>query len=437
MSDALRYLFGLETLGIKFGLDNIRTLTGALGEPHRAYRTLIVAGTNGKGSVSAMVASALTAGGLRTGCYTSPHLVELEERFTIDGEVIGRDDLEQVVGDLRNVIDELLGRGELKAQPTFFEVTTAAAFEIFRRRRVDMAVLEVGLGGRFDATNIASPIAGAITSIDLDHERLLGRTIAEIAFEKAGIIKPGMTIVAGEQKREALDVFAGACRERGARLIRSWEGVTLESEMVAGQARLGLTTPRRPYPAFTLALRGRHQVQNALVAIRLLEAIEEFGVMVDERAILHGLTLARWRGRLDLVAIGGGRQVLLDAAHNPAGAASLAAYLGEVYPGGVPLVFAVMADKDRRGMLQALLPHATRVVVTVAPTPRAASTAELRAAIAEVRPELPVDIEEDPRRALDLALADAPVVCVAGSIFLLGALLPYLESMRPERNERR
>ncbi len=428
MSDALTYLFGLEVLGIKFGLDNIRTITWALGHPQDQYRSVIVAGTNGKGSVSAMTAAALSAAGHRTGCYTSPHLVDIEERFTIDLAPITRAELEEAITTIREVVDRLIVAGSLRSQPTFFEITTAAAFEIFRRRRVDIAVLEVGLGGRFDATNIASPEVAAITSIDIDHERFLGRTIPEIAFEKAGVIKPGMVVIAGERKPEALEVFAEACRDCGARLIRAWDGVELDAAFEEGRARLTISTPGRSYPACTLALRGRHQVQNALVAVRTLEALDLAGVPVPSGAIVSALTTTRWRGRLQLIELADGHRVLVDAAHNPAGARSLADYLGEVHPDGLPLVFAVMEDKDRRGMLEALLPHATRVILTRAPTPRSAAPDEVLADVLSLRPELRVEIEPDPSRAVELALSDAPVACVAGSIFLLGALLPILEA---------
>jgi dihydrofolate synthase/folylpolyglutamate synthase len=430
MSDALTYLFGLEVLGIKFGLDNIRTLTDALGRPQDSFTSIIVAGTNGKGSVSAMVAAALSAGGRRTGCYTSPHLVEVEERFAIDGAPVGRHELEDAIEHLRATIGELVASGALRTQPTFFEVTTAAAFELFRRRGVEIAVLEVGLGGRFDATNIATPAVGAITSIDIDHERFLGRTIAEIAFEKAGIIKPGMTVVVGEAKADALTVFTHACHERGARLVRAWDDAVVESRFDEGRARIFLTTPRRRYPPMTLALRGRHQVQNALVAVRTLEAAEQAGIEIPPEAIVSGLTTTRWPGRLQLLDLGSQRHVLVDAAHNPAGARALASYLGEVYPTGLPLVFAVMEDKDRRGMLDALLPHATHMVITRAPTPRSADPEAVMADVVLLRPGIRARIEADPRRAVDLAMREDPIVCVAGSIFLLGALLPYFDARR-------
>jgi len=434
----LEYLFGLEYHGHKFGLDNIRLITDALERPQDAWPSVIVAGTNGKGSVCAMTAAALTAAGHRTGCYTSPHLVELRERYAIDGAWVETDELAGVIEDLRGVIDGLTLAGRLPATPTFFEVATAAAFEIFRRRRVNVAVLEVGLGGRLDATSIAPAAAGAITNIDLDHQQYLGDTLAAIAAEKAGIIRPGMTLVCGERRPEAFDVIAGACRDRGATLVRAWQGVTCAATSAGGASTIDLTTPARAYAPVTLALRGRHQVANAIVAVRLLEAIDASVVRVPASAVEAGLRGARWPGRLELIAVEGGRTVLLDAAHNSAGAETLADYLREAYPGGVPLVFGAVRDKDHAGMLRALLPCVSHLVLTAAPTPRSAAPEDLRAVAAnmrpgpdvEVRPGLTIECVADPVEAMARAWAHGSGIAVAGSIFLLGAVRPALGSGR-------
>ena len=210
--DPVDYLLGLEKLGIKFGLDNIRAITAALGHPEACCPSVIVAGTNGKGSVAAMLDAMLAAAGIRSGRYTSPHLVRLEERFAIAGRSVSPDAFRAAAADLRNLVATLRENGTLATEPTFFEVTTAIAFELFRRAGVSVLVLEVGMGGRWDATNVATPLAGAITTIDFDHETFLGHSLAEIAFEKAGIIKPGMLVVAGETKQEALEVIGRVAR---------------------------------------------------------------------------------------------------------------------------------------------------------------------------------------------------------------------------------
>jgi len=427
----LEYLFGLEFHGHKLGLDNIRAITDALGRPQDAYPSVIVAGTNGKGSVCAMASAALAAAGYRTGCYTSPHLVRLEERFTVDGAPVPSAELEEVVEQLRLLAGRLQDSGRLQATPTFFEVATAAAFELFRRRRVEAAVLEVGMGGRLDATSVASPLAGAITNIALDHQQYLGRTLADIAFEKAGIAKPGMRLICGERAAGPRGVIAEACARQGAAFVDASEGVTLSAVMDGGRTRLTLGTPAGSYGPLTLGLLGRHQVQNALVAVRLLEALSEAGVTVPAPAIERGLRESTWPGRLDWRRLAGGRRVLLDAAHNEAGAAVLAEYLREAVPGGrQPLVFGAVRDKDHAGMLRHLLPCSSLLVVTVPPTPRAADPDVLSAMARAIDSGAQVIVERDPVAAMDAAWASAPEITVAGSIFLLGAVLPVLESRR-------
>ena len=422
----LEYLFGLEYHGHKFGLDNIRLITDAIGRPQDSWRSVIVAGTNGKGSVCAMTAAALSAAGHRTGCYTSPHLTDLRERYAIDGAWVEADELAGVIEALRGTIDRLTAEGRLRAAPTFFEVATAAAFEIFRRHRVAIAVLEVGLGGRLDATSIAPSLVGAITNIDFDHQQYLGETLAAIAAEKAGIIKPGMTIVCGERRRQAFDVIAAACRSGGARLVPVLDGVTCADVSAGGETMIDLATPVRRYGPVTLALRGRHQVKNALVAVRLLEALDEVGIAVPGDAIEAGLRGARWPGRLERLPLPDGRTALLDAAHNPAGAVTLAAHLREAYPGGVPLVFGAVRDKDHAGMLRALLPSVSHLVLTAAVTPRAAAPEELLEIATRLRPGLAATCEADPIAALDRAWSHGADIVVAGSIFLLGAVRPAL-----------
>lgn len=438
--NAIEYLFGLEFHGHKFGLDNIRAITDALGRPQDAFRALHVAGTNGKGSVCAMAAAALRAAGHRTGSYTSPHLIDLEERFQVDGRALPRAQVETAVEDVRLAAVRLQAAGNLRAQPTFFEVATAAAFELFRRAGVSVAVLEVGLGGRLDATNVVAAPVGVITNIDLEHQQYLGSTIAEIAFEKAGIIKPGMQIVCGARQDEARAVIRDVCRARDARLTEAFDGVTTATSFVGGRIRLTCQTPARAYPACALGLRGRHQLENALVAVRALEAFSAAGVPVPGPAIITGLEGAVWPGRLDLIDWPSGCQVLLDAAHNPAGARTLADYLADVHPEGLPLVMGAVRDKDHRGMLEHLLPHARCVVVTEPPTPRAAPAADLAAVVRSVARSLaqpaaePLSVieEPDPGRAIERAACEGPTVCVAGSIFLVGAVLAMARAHRGE-----
>ena len=429
MSDTFGYLLSLEKFGIKFGLASIRTICEALGHPEASYPSVVVGGTNGKGSVTAMVDCALRAAGLKSARYTSPHLVRLEERFVIDGRPVHTPDLAEVILEIRQIVDSLVGTGALETSPTFFEVTTAVAFELFRRAGVDCAVLEVGLGGRLDSTNVVEPIAVAITSIDFDHEQYLGQTLAAIAAEKAGIVRPGIPVVTGRMEPEALDVIASKCAEHGARIVPAATGVHIAASTESGRTTITLRTPSVDYGQIPLGLRGEHQIGNAVVAARLLEEVAGY-FSLGRDAIIAGLRDVQWPGRLQLIEIAPARRLLLDGAHNPAGAAALAAYLRREFPERLPVVFAAMQDKDAGRMLDALLPAASAVVCTTLHI-RRARTAEGLAETARLRnPGLNVIVEPDPEAALESAWTLGPTVCAAGSIFLVGELLEILESRR-------
>lgn len=423
--DALQYLLTLEKFGIKFGLANIQKLCAALGEPQTKYRSVLIAGTNGKGSVTAMVDCALRAGGVKVGRYTSPHLMRLEERFTVHGAPVDTPVLVNVVDKIRRLIDMLLAKGTLDAPPTFFEVTTAVAFELFRRAGVEFAVLEVGLGGRLDSTNVVEPVAAAITTIDFDHEQYLGNTLAAIAAEKAGVIRAGIPVVIGPVAGEARDVLASMCAAAGAKLVESESDVLFETKNHEGRTSIRLKTPARDYGWIPLGLRGAHQVSNAIVAVRLLEHLGHLAPL-KAGAIVSGLRDVRWPGRLQMIETDGGRRVLLDAAHNPAGIWALATYLKREFPEPLPIVFGAMRDKDAALMLKTLLPAASGIVMTEASNPRARSADELAATARKLSPRSRIEIEPEPRAALDRAWTYCPVVCAAGSVFLIGDLLARL-----------
>ena len=404
------FLFSLERFGMKFGLANIARLCAALGHPQDAFPSVIVAGTNGKGSVTAMVDASLRAAGHRSARYTSPHLIRIEERFVIDGREVSRDALEAAAQMVRQTAEQLVASGDLETLPTFFEATTAAAFVLFREARIDIAVLEVGLGGRLDATNIVTPVAAAIVSIDVDHEAQLGSSIAGIAAEKAGVIKPGIPVVCGPLPAEALAVVERVCAENGARLIRSDTDAALAARVAD----------------IALALPGEHQRANAAVALALLDAIDvnaALGLPVSAAAMREGLSGATWPGRLERFAVDG-CPVILDAAHNPAGARALAAYLREAEPSGVTLVFGAMQDKAIDDMLRALAPAVASIVCATAPSPRAAAASDLvrRAAALGLRARS----VPDPISAVREACAARGTVVVAGSIFLIGPVREWL-----------
>ena len=428
---SIDYLFSLEQHGIKLGLDNIRALCEALGHPERGFTSIVIAGTNGKGSVAAMVDKALQSAGYATGRFTSPHLVRVEERFTVDGRPVTQAILAREASRLRRTIGQLLSRGRLAAPPTFFEATTAIALSLFREAGVRVAVLEVGMGGRFDATNVVTPDAAVITTIDLDHQQFLGTTLEAIAFEKAGVIKPETLVVCGETNPPAAEVVRRVCREQQARLVEPMKDVTTQVWMSDGQTVLEMTTPVGRYGPLPLGLRGRHQVKNATVVVRLLEELHTCGLPVPAAAIIDGLTETRWPGRLELVRVGPRRSVLLDAAHNVAAVTALACYLGEVYHVGVPLVFAALQDKDAAGMLRALDNSVTRVVCAPLKSPRACVPNELADTLRAARPDLPVTVASSPRAALDVAWQHSDMVCAAGSVYLIGDLLEQMTSHDP------
>jgi dihydrofolate synthase/folylpolyglutamate synthase len=420
--DPLAFLFSLERLGMKFGLENMTTLCAALGNPERAFSSVLVGGTNGKGSVTAMASAALDAAGHCVGRYTSPHLERLEERFVIRECEIETSELRTAAGTVQQAAEQLVQQGTLSGPPTFFECATAIAFELFRRHDVTIAILEVGLGGRLDATNIVSPIAAAITSIDFDHQAQLGDTLTSIAAEKAGIIKPGIPVVCGPLPAEADRVMVDTCRERSAQLIRALDRVAVRSRMEGGDTIVSLRSPAHDIGDIQLALRGRHQIVNAAVAMGLLEEVGARGFEVSEAAIVAGLTRAQWPGRLERLTWHDAA-VLLDAAHNPAGARALASYLCEAGWGGSTLVFGAMKDKDVGGILAPLLPEVARVICTTAASPRAIGATELAGLARSLSAgEQSIESVEDPASAVRAACLPGSRVVVAGSIFLVGPL---------------
>jgi dihydrofolate synthase/folylpolyglutamate synthase len=416
------YLDGRARLGIKFGLESMRALVGELGHPERTFPTLLIAGTNGKGSVAAYVDAVLRACGLRVGLYTSPHLVRVHERIVVDARPITGAALARAVGRVRDAAEKLVARGALSQHPTYFEVLTAAALVHFESRRVDVAVLEVGLGGRLDATNVVEPVASAIVSIDLDHQEFLGGSLREIAAEKAGVLRAGRTTVLGPLASEAQAEIHARAGVVGARLAEA-EGQTV----AAGEGgTLDLSTPSGRYPGLR-SLPGAHQRDNLGVAVRLLEAAREAGVCVDLSRLAEGTAATRWPGRLE--RIDGHPPLLLDGAHNPAGARTLAAELRRLRP--FVLLFGAMADKDVEGITRPLFPLADGLVLTAPRIDRAASPAELQARGGESAKA--AVLEKDPRRALRVArrMAGAKgLVVVAGSLYLVGEVKALLEKER-------
>ena len=406
---AVERLFSLEQFGIKLGLDNIRAILAALGNPERAYRSIHIGGTNGKGSVAAMVERGLRAAGLKTGRYTSPHLDRIEERVAIDGVPVSAELFESVTAHVFSVIDESLsrrslGEGGLTVMPTFFEVSTAVAFEIFKQAAIDVAVVEVGLGGRFDATNVLTPTIAAITSIAFDHERHLGNTLSQIAFEKAGIAKHGVPLVIGRLPREAEARITKVAKE-------------VEAPIVDAHA----TTTDRKYPPLTLSLPGRHQLENAAVAVAIMERWSTMVSHVTTEAIVTGLTAAEWPARLEWLRVPPEGELLIDAAHNPAGAAALASYLKDTGSRKLPIVFAAMKDKDLPNMIAPLREVASAFFATTIRHSRARTADQLADEIRRMV-QVPVHADPSPDEAVKRALATSKRAVACGSIYMIGPL---------------
>lgn len=425
----LDWLFSLGQFGIKLGLENIRYLADELALPQRTFRAIHIAGTNGKGSVAAMVDTSLRAAGHSVARFTSPHLVHLSERFSINGAPVDCETLADSAERLQHVVTRLRSTGRLEAPPTFFEVTTAMAFELFAREGVTVGIFEVGMGGRLDATNILCPVVSAITTIGRDHHQYLGHSLAEIAREKAGIVKSKVPLVTGRLPDEALAVVRAAARKQGAPHTEAWVNVHVEgveAQLDATRIRC-IRTPIRRYDRIVLSLPGIHQVDNAIVAIRMLEILDGMGTGAPIQAITDGLRGVVWPGRLERRVLQDGREALLDAAHNPDGAAALASFLASRGGDQSPLVFATARDKDARDMLSLLAPQAAAIVITRTSSPRSATLEDLAESVRSVAPHLPLCIEPDVPSALAAAWRLSHRIVVAGSIFLLGDVIRELD----------
>lgn len=422
-SSAVAYLYRLQKHGIKLGLSTMTALMARLGMPQTQYRALHIAGTNGKGSTAAMAAAILQAAGYRVGLYTSPHLVDFRERIRVNGEMIA----EAQVAELTERIQALC---QSDLSPTFFEYTTAMAFQHFADLGVDVAVLEVGLGGRFDATNVVTPVACAITTIALDHQEYLGKTCSAIAFEKAGIIKPGVPVVVGRLDDDACRVVEQVAREKQAAMIRLNENFCTEEDEVQ---RFSYRGPGMQYGGLTCALEGRHQLDNAACALALLGAAAPQGVTVTADAVREGLRTVNWAGRLEVVD----RRptIVLDGAHNPAAATVLADFLARArqsYPSGpVVLVLGMMRDKDHRGFVEPLRGLVDEVILTQADLPRSATAQDLQTSLEGLldHPHCVPSLSDALALARQLATPEG-LVCVTGSLMLVGECMAWLRRCR-------
>ena len=432
--ESLKYLYSLghEVLAAKFGLESITLLLEKLAHPERSFKSVIVAGTNGKGSVAAMIDSIARAAGHRSALFTSPHLVRIQERIRFRGADIAEPDFARLASMVREAAEDLVASGLLAATPTFFEQLTAIALCHFRNCEAELAVLEVGLGGRLDATNAANRIVSVVTSLDLDHQNILGATIEEIAGEKAATIVPGARAVIGRQhNRAASDVLMSRCLETGVLPVFVNEPAAIDTGDF-GRVTFDYESSQSNYARVTLGLRGRHQADNAAAAIEAAELLNECGFAIPREAVIKGLRQVSWPGRLELVD--DRPTVLLDGAHNPAGARALRAYLDEFWQVPITLVFGAMNDKDIDRMAAELFDAARTIVVTRVRDSRAADSARLGPAA--LRSSRNVIFAETVRQALSWARSVTPpdgLVCVAGSLHLVGEVKRLLEEADSQR----
>ena len=414
-ADTVAYLYRLQQYGMKFGLDNIRRLVSALGNPQDAFRSVHIAGTNGKGSTAAMTESILRTAGVTTGLFTSPHLVSFTERIRVDGREIPEAEVVALADVVRQAAAEIPD-----FSPTFFEVTTAIALLYFRKMKVEWAVVEVGMGGRLDATNILMPEVVVITGIDIDHREFLGETLQQIAAEKAGIIKQGRPVITARQHPAAMEVLVRKAAETGSALYAF--GKDFSADVIA-EDLTGIRIDYRGVSSYTgiaVQLAGRHQAMNAAIAVRTIEEITRAypALRCD---IARGLRQVSWPGRLQFVKEH--PPLLIDGAHNPQAAAVLAAYLKKALDlySRIILVMGIMADKDREGIMRPLLPLASEIIFTAPAYGRAAPPEELAAQARSLGsfPKTAPTVSDALTMAEDLAI-HGDLIVVTGSFYTIG-----------------
>ncbi len=431
-----------QTPSHKFDLAHMRVLLAALGNPEIRFPTVLVAGTNGKGSTAATLASILQASGLKTGLYTSPHLVRINERIRLNGEAIADDDFALLHDVVDRTAERLVTEGDLPWHPSFFEMLTAMGFEYFARSRPDMVVLEVGMGGRLDATNVVEPRLSIITDIALDHQKYLGETVAEIAREKAGIIRPDGLVVTLPQLPEANDVIGNAILNAGARAVNA---VPYMPPVSPGSDQwTALSGQWQRYPLDVMGteimvespLVGRHQLRNLALAIAAaVELHDEGDLRITPETIAQGIRQTHWPGRFHVVpAAGDNPEFVFDVAHNPAGAWALRSTLSGAYqnaetPREITMVFGVLRDKAVQEISEILFPIAGHIIVTHANNPRSASSSEIRRAASRVTAGIDIEEAENVRTALERAQKVAGkggLVVVTGSIYIVGEAMRTL-----------
>lgn len=424
-SEKYLYSLGNEVLAMKLGLENIRTLLNALGNPQNNYLKVQIAGTNGKGSTCAFLEAICISAGIKTGMTTSPHLVSITERVKINGAEISEKDFARHAAKVREISEKLVAEGKLESVPTYFEQVTAIALNAFAEEKIELAILETGLGGRFDATTATNAEIVAITPIDYDHQNILGNTLTEIAAEKAAIIRRDTKVFVAPQKAEAERVIKGKCREVGVEAVWAIPDVTLIEKSVNGLSKLAFKTPETNYKA-DFSMQGKHQWTNANLAIRIAENLRDFNFKISKEAIETGLEIAKHKGRLEFY-----QGILFDGAHNVSGAKVLREYLDEFIFQPITMIFGAMRDKDLTEIAEIIFPKAEKLIFTKPDNPRSMETSELLKFLPTNFDATKVFQTADVEAALDLSKeisAEDDLICVTGSLYLVGEARKILQN---------
>jgi len=429
-TEALDYIYNLTKYGIKLGLEKIEYLLFLLGDPHKKLKIIHIAGTNGKGSTCSLISSVLQSDGYKVGLYTSPHLVDFTERIKINSKQIDRKKVSELLERIKPYIEKVANTPSY-GHPTFFEVITSLAFLYFFEEQIDFLVLETGLGGRLDATNICEPLISVITHVDYDHMDKLGNSLKEIAREKGGIIKAGGIVISSTQYNEAYKEIKKIAKEKKSLIYST--GKEINYKIVKSDIKgiiFDLKGIHHNYKNLHTPLLGRHQADNASTAITTVEALKNKGINISEKAIRDGLEKVKWNGRLEIIQ--DKPTLVLDGAHNPSGVKVARDALKEIFSyQRLILVLAIFADKDYKKMIQVLAPDADLIIATKAKNPRAASPQAIAIEAAQYMGKDKIIVTEDIPQAINCALSNSKeddLICIIGSLYTVGEAKGYFKS---------
>ncbi len=445
-TESIDWLYSLQQFGVKLGLENITKLLSALGQPQNRYESILIGGTNGKGSIGAMLQSILSTSGYKTGLYTSPHLTKVEERIRIGYRDISSKQLANALSKVKSVTEELLKNKMLSQHPTFFEVLTAAAFQLFSVHKINLAIVEVGMGGRFDATNVIRPLLSVISNIEKDHTEYLGNKLESIAYEKSGIVKQSGILVTGPIKKSPLSVVKRICNEKKSSMISA----SLDNKVsINADSSINLKSPYHLYKKLKIPLAGDHQIENVKIAVRVAEILSNRGYNINKEEISRGIRKTKWEGRIEWVR--SKPPIILDGAHNVSAMRALSKYLSLLRKQNyeIRVIFGAMKDKDIDGMMRTISPSADSVYLTKLEMERAADLNMLYnislnhhkiiKKCQNLRGALKAASDKKSSRVISIKNKKAiqkPVICLCGSLFLIGAF-KNLKSKRKESLRRK